>query len=292
MDISTAVVDRQVNVPISSLEKQTHFQGAAWARDPNTGEDWFFQAQANPVGPGDREDLLIHRFKLVGDKLTFVDTHYGKGYGHAQTFKVRISSASNPYIYIGCEVYNSSNVQTGNAFYKIRFRKGTWALSGDSLATRWYPAPGTAALGVLGSVDWTIVLRRPGSTTETYEWYQENALLAATASAPAKPVRSITVPKDAGVYQSACGVGPYTAPDSIFRFTGASVDKVQPLWQFPVDGTPASALNLVNITNGNTDLEEPESVLVVRGELWVGKQTTPVDRRILGYSVLDLGGAA
>lgn len=283
-------MDRQINLPLSSLAKKTHFQGAAWAKDPKTGDDWFFQMQANPVGPGDVEDLLVHRYRLNGDTLTFVDTMYGKGFGHVQTMKVRISAASNPYLYIGLEVYNSSHVQTGNQLFKVKYRKGTIDRKADGI-TRWYPKAGTAVLGCVDSPDWTIVLRRPYSTSETYEWYSENDLLDSTSSKPAQPRQTMTVSKSAAVFQTACATGKYSDTDvSIFRFNGAATDNPQWLTQFRPK-QPDVQIDLTDIVTGSGGgtVEEPEALLTVRDELWVGKQTSPyTSSRIVAYMPLDL----
>ncbi len=143
----------------------------------------------------------------------------------------------------------------------------------------------------MDSPDWTIVLRRPYATTEKYEWYSENDLLDSTARKPAKPVQTLTVSKSVAVFQTACAIGKYSDDArSIYRFNGAATDSVQWLSQFRSDA-PAAQMDLTNIvtgTGGGT-AEEPEAVLTVRNELWVGKQTSPyTSSRIVAYCAMVL----
>ena len=134
-----------------------------------------------------------------------------------------------------------------------------------------------------------MVVRRPAGDFETYEWYDERALFAATATSPAKYTKRITVPK-VDKFQSACATGTYQAPGSVFRLNGMAEDSPQWLTQFPVGGL-TSQLETTNIITGSGGgtVEEPEAVLSVRGELWVGKQTSPYTKsRILAYMPLRL----
>lgn len=284
MNISTARVVQQINVPIRKLAKQSHFQGAAWAKDPNTGEEFVWQMQAQPVGPGDVEDLYVHRYSLKGGVLTFVDTMVGKGWGHCQTVKVRISAASNPYLLLGWERYDPKTFkQVGQQVFRVRY-KPVVTDRNYAYATRvWI---NSAWVVPLDCPDWTIATRRSAGTSEVYEWWDERELLAATEGKWAKPRAAITIPK-VTAYQGACVSGTAAAPDSVFRINGA-LDTPASLWQYKATGDPNSCIDLTNVISGNADPEEPECVFHVGEDLWVGKQTSPVSRRILAYVKLDL----
>lgn len=286
MNISTARVARQINVPISILASKTNFQGAMWAKDPNTGAESFFQMQAKATSFGDVEDLYVHRYSLKGDVLTYQDTMIGRGLGHCQTGKARISSAGNANLWLGLEMYDAKGAKIGQQVFKIMYRKGEMSRTSKYVTRIW---TGGNWASPLDCPDWTVVLRRPAGDSEVYEWYDERELFEATATLSAKPTKRITVPK-ADKLQSACATGTYAAPGSVFRINGMAEDSPQWLTQFPTNGL-TSQLDVTNIITGSGGgtVEEPEAVLSVRGELWVGKQTSPYTKsRILAYMPLRL----
>jgi hypothetical protein len=270
---------QQMNFPLSKLASKAHFQGAAWAKSPVTGREYVFQSQANPVGPNDIENLTVHRYELVQGKLVYLDSMVGKGWGHCQTIKVRISASDNPYILLGWETYDPAGVQIGTAIYRLRYRGGVTTDRRYADATRvWLNSAWTIPLDC---PDWTIAVRRSAGLNEVVEWYNEAELLAAQPGAYATPRHSLTIPK-ADVFQGMCATGTFDRPDDVWRINGAggSGDPAV-LYRFPADGTPPLTLDVENAVNGNSDEEEPESVLRIGAELWIGKQTSPVSRRIL-----------
>lgn len=289
MTVSTVRFRRQITVPTAALAARTHFQGAGWAKSPVDGAEWFFQMQAQPTGVGDVEDLHVHRYSLVGDVLTYRDTMVGSGFGHCQTVKVRISAANNAHLWLPLETYNAAHETVGHKPFKVRFQPGRVARSAPDVVPIVVPGAWAAPIDC---PDWTIVLRRPAGVSEVYEWYDERDVTAATVAAPAKPKRSLVVPKAAG-YQGACATGPHTAPLSVLRLNGAATDTPQWLTEFRADGSPTVQLDTTDIITGSGGgtVEEPEAVLTVRREVWVGKQTSPYTKdRILAY--LPLGGAS
>jgi len=282
--VSIAVVrfDRQINVPIGALDSKTHFQGAGWAKSPVDGREWFFQMQATPTGVGDVEDLYVHRYSLAGDALTYRDTMVGVGFGHCQTVNVRISAANNAQLWLGLKSYDAAHATVGERPHKVRYRAGRMERADRYVVPIYVPGNWAAPID---SPDWTITLRRPSGDTEVYEWYSEDELAQATPAKPAKPRSTLRVPK-VDTYQSACALGTYEAPEGVYRLNGAATDTPQWLTQFRVDGSPTVQLETTNIVKGSGGgtLEEPEAVLTVRNEQWVGKQTSPYTKdRIVAY---------
>lgn len=267
-----------MNLPISTLTSKTYFQGAAWAKDPVTGREYVFQLQARPTGPGDVEDITVHRYELAAGRLTYRDKMVGKGWGHCQTVKVRISAASNPYLLLGWEDYDAAGVQVGSHVVRCRYRAGTTQTREYADAQPvWLADPWTLPIDC---PDWTVAVLHNRGETETVEWYDEVELLAATLEQPATPRHSITFPKPGLVMQGMCATGTFDRPADVWRINGMSTDQ-QHLYRFPARGEGWQSLDVTNAVNGNTDAEEPESVLRIGADLWIGKQTTPASRRIL-----------
>jgi hypothetical protein len=271
----------QVNVPVSHLDSVSHFQGGGYALSPVDGSEWFFQMQAQPTDDGDIEDLYIHRYSLTDDGLDYQDTMVGIGFGHCQTTKVRISSAGNTHMWLGLETYDDDDDQIGNKPYKVRYRPGNMKRSDDYVVPVYvsgnYATP-------IDCPDWSIVLRRPSGDNEIYEWYIEDELLNATKDAPAVPTFKLSVPKE-DTYQGAAALGPHDAPQCIYRINGYAEDDPQWLMRFNASGS-TERLEMTHIVTGSGGgtVEEPEAVLTIRGNLWVGKQTSPrTDDRIVGY---------
>lgn len=282
--VPSSVLGQQMNLSLSRLASRTHFQGTAWAKSPVTGREYVFQLQAQATSKGDIEDLWVHRYELKSGALVFVDTMVGKGWGHCQTVKVRISAADNPYLLLGWEVYDPAGTQVGQRVYRVRYRGGVTTDRRYADATRvWLPG---SYVTPLDCPDWTVAVRRSMGEQEVISWYDEASLLAATATAPATPRHSVTLTK-APDFQGMCVTGTWDRPDDVWRLNGQTVAAgatlvPATLWRFPADGvTPAQTLDVSNIINGNSDPEEAESVLRIGSELWVGKQTSPSSRRIL-----------
>jgi hypothetical protein len=277
--IPSGVLGQQMNLPISKLASKTYFQGAAWAKSPVSGREYVFQLQAKPVGPGDVEDLTIHRYELKSGALYYVDSMVGKGWGHCQTLKVRISASDNPYVLLGWEDYDpTTHVQTGTTVMRCRYRGGTTQTRAYADAQRvWldtdYALP-------IDCADWTVAVRRVVGNTEIVEWYDETELLAATQGNYATPKHTVTFPKAGPVLQGMCATGTYDQPDDVWRVNGGSGQPAT-LYRFPASGAPGSTMDVSDIVNGNSDGEEVESVLRIGSELWVGKQTSVSSRRIL-----------
>ena len=207
-------------------KSRANWQGATYAKNPKTGQGWLFQAQVNKTGPGDVEDLWIHRFSVSGNKLTYKDSMLIKRAGHAQTFHVRISIYGNPWVWVGVERY-SKNKTVGTDLYRILYRRGRVTTASKDFQ-RIYTGPGSvnAISSPSDPKNTTVVLRRPESKTEVYEWHSEDTLRKwKSKTARPKPVFAMRVPREGGTFQSAAAVGNFRNAKTaavIYRVNGAT----------------------------------------------------------------------
>lgn len=274
------------------------FQGCAYAEDPRDGRRYVFQLQAARTGPGDVEDLRVHRFQYHDNMapnpiLTYLDTQTIVGGGHVQSAHVRISAQGNPYAWLGLEEYDRDGKQQGASLYRVRYRPDVWDLTSptrvvktsrkSSTVQRVYTGPGTVM--AVGCPDWTIVLRRPGAEADVYEWHQEWNLLARQrdyrGSRRPAPTYAVRVPKEQADddYQSALAQGKYNADRRrVYRITGA--DRI--LVRDSLDGKTLDLTEQAEQLLG-VDHVEPEGAFTLDGHLHVAVQTDSVARRRITY---------
>lgn len=284
-------VEYGFSLPLGPLESRSLFQGADVAADPRDGRLWLFQAQAKGGGAGDIEDLALHRYSLslagggAPAAATYADTMIGKALGHVQSFHVRISSAGNPWVWLGAERYDSRNKSAGYDLLRIRHRRGIIARSSSDVQRVW---TGPGSVQALPCPDWTVALRRPGADSETYEWHSEPALIGRKETDPRpRPAETITVARGATTYQSAAARGAWDDPRQLVRINGATDDRSlvtswSKVWPglpgpFVVDVTAAAPPGLT-VTS-----EEPESAFFVGDQLYVGKRFNSSTRRVVAY---------
>lgn len=291
-----------LSAPIGALRgaglRTSLFQGCAYAEDPRDGRGYVFQLQAVRTGPGDVEDLRVHRFKMhpfaTQPLLEYVATQTIVGGGHVQSAHVRISAQGNPYAWLGLEEYDRDGNQKGASLYRVRYRPDVWDLTSptrvvktsrkSSAVQRVYTGPGTVM--AVGCPDWTIVLRRPGKAYDLYEWHQERRLLdpkvqrAGRTTCP-MPVYAVRVPKAQADddYQSALAQGKYNADRRrVYRITGA--DRI--LIRDSLDGKTLDLTEQAERLLG-VDHVEPEGAFTLDGHLHVAVQTDSVARRRITY---------
>lgn len=295
-------LEHAFSLPLDALPSRSLFQGAAVARDPRDGQLYLTQAQAKATGPGDVEDLALHRYcldgtsvgTLIGCRPAYVDTMIGKTFGHVQSLHTRISAAGNPWHWLGAETYTAAHKSNGNQVLRVRHRRGTITRTSPDVQ-RIHTGPGSAQ--VVPSEDWTIVLRRPGKTTETYEWHAEKALTGRLpGDSRPTPADIVTVPRGSTTYQSAAALGSFSDARAITRVNGATEDdSLATTWQKVWPGKRAAETmpEEANVTAAappglKVTSEEPEAAFYFGGQLYVGKRYNSVGRRVVAYFRVEI----
>lgn len=288
--MTAVTVEHAFSLPINQLPARNLWQGADAAVDPRDGRLYLFQAQAKATGPGDVEDLAVHRYILAAPvgapmKATYVDTMIGKAFGHVQSLHVRISAAGNPWLWLSAERYDASHHSAGYDLLRVRHRRGSVTRTSPDVQ-RVYTGPGSVQ--ALPCPDWSVVLRRPGSTTEAYEWHSEADLVKRKASDPRPtPLDSVTVPRGATTYQSAAALGSHLDARQIARVNGATEDRsLVTSWAKSWPGAPCPVT--VDVTAAappglTVTSEEPESAFFIGDRLYVGKRFNSTARRVVAY---------
>jgi hypothetical protein len=288
IDLSKATVRYAFSLPISELPAKNLWQGGDVAVDPRDGKPYLFQMQAKDTGPGDIEDTNVHRYSLSEKAgflsgASYLDTMIGKGFGHNQTLKTRISSKGNVYHWLGIESYNSKNQSTGTALYRVLHKRGI-VTKADS--NRIYTGSGSVA--PISCPDFKIVLRRGSADTETYEWFDEKTLIDRAESRLVSglipvgrplPTTSITVPRGNTTYQTSAAS---PVEGNLVRFNGATEDRsiltaFSPQWVSTLDVTNTAPPKLV-VTS-----EEPEISFWYKGVLYFGKRYNSTAKRVVAY---------
>lgn len=229
LDLKTHTFTHWLTLPIDNdpLKSRTDWQGATIAVHPRSGAVYLYQMQVNRTGPGDVEDIWVHVFHITGGKAVFKFSTVVKRAGHVQSLHVRISVHGRHWAWMGCENY-VKNKTKGGSLWRLRLRRGTVKLGSSSECKKIIAGPGVAqAIGCFdgaGKSDFTVVLRRPESLTEVYEWYNESDLINWRDPKKKPPVRAwIRVLREGGTYQSACATGTWkTAARNglIYRING------------------------------------------------------------------------
>lgn len=285
--LAPATVVHAFSLPLGDLASRNLFQGADVAADPRTGALSLFQAQAQATGPGDVEDLALHHYRLDAKlQPTYVDTMVATAFGHVQSLHVRISAAGNPWAWLGGERYDTKHRSAGYDLLRVRHRRGIIDRSSADVERVW---TGPGSVQALPCPDWTVVLRRPGSATETYEWHSEAALVGRKETDPRPvPVDSITVPRGDTTFQSAAAAGAFDdlAGHQLARLNGATEDpSLVTLW---TKGWPGVQPVVVDVTAAappglTVTSEEPESALRIGGRWLVGKRFNSITHRVVAY---------
>jgi len=261
------------NAPVSAWAKANLIQGMCWTKDPKTGKEYVFIGQAQRGGSGDVEDAIFHRHELVGDKLLFRDTMILRKGGHPQSFHVRISVLGKPWIWAGVEQYTASR-RTGSKLARFPYVKGTktTAMKGFTYIEHTVGNTIAAVAGPYSSGPDKIYVRRAQTLTETYTEHVEMNLMRGIW----KPLRSVTVKRGAGTYQSACA-----NPLEIVRVNGKTEQKH---WLYRLDwaGHQVSRTDItaVKAPTGPNTSSEPEGVAHIRGTLAFAKRFNSVTRRV------------
>lgn len=284
-------VTHAFTLPLADLPARNLFQGADVAVDPRDSTLYLFQAQAKHTGPGDVENLAVHRYSLSSTlQPTYLDTMVGKTFGHVQSLHVRISAAGNPWVWLGAQRYDGDHHAVGYDLLRVRHRRGIVTRTSEDVRRIW---TGSGSVQAVSCPDWTVVLRRPGSDTETYEWHSEKELVTRRKSDPRPtPADRITVPRGTTTYQSAAAAGAFDDARRLLRLNGATENhSVVTSWSKSWPGVAGPSV--VDVTHAapaglKVTSEEPESVFFVDGVAYVGKRFNSTAKRVVAYFRLEL----
>lgn len=272
------------------------WQGAAWARHPVTRVEYVHVMQAQPSAKAgdDVEDTYVHRYRVTSTGLRYEGSMRCDGFGHCQTIHVRISIKGSHWVWVGAETYKAGD-STGSELVRALWRRGR--INRASKNVQRIPT-GSGPVGAVGSEDWTIVLRRPGSTVETYEWHSETSLRRHTSRAVRpRPTASLTVARGPGTFQSACATGTYkdaAKVGRVYRING-NTDQASVVHEFRVGAGIIRAADKARQALGRLDVtktappgvritsEEGEAIFVRAGRLVVGKRFNSVARRVVAF---------
>ena len=273
------------------------WQGAAWARHPVTRVEYVYQLQAQPSSRGgdDVEDTYVHRYRVTGTGLRYEGSMRCSGFGHCQTAHVRISVKGSHWVWLGAETYDRAGDSTGAELVRALWRRGT--INRASKNVQRIPT-GPGAVAPVGCDDWTIVLRRPSSSAERYEWFSESALRRhKSRTVRPAPTASLIATRGPGTYQSACATGSHKAAIAsgrVYRING-STDQASVVHEFRAGAGQVRLADRARAAVGRLDVtkaapaglrvtsEEGEAVFVRAGRLVVGKRYNSVARRVVAF---------
>lgn len=264
------------NAPLSQWKKKNLLQGCAWARDPKSGKDYLFIAQAQSGGAGAVEDAIFHRHVLTGDKLTYVDTMVGRRFGHPQSFHVRISKYGNPYIWGSIQQYRN-NRRNGAKVARFPY-KGNRTITSATHGFEYMSGLSGHTLAPVSCPEWKIVVRRAGAVSDTYTEYRERDV----RNGHPKALRSFTRLRGSGTYQSSAADA-----DQVIVIKGATTQHHM-VYQHRWSGRAYSKRDVTHLrapTGPNTS-SEPEAVAKIRGDWYIGKRFNSPAHRL--YAIFSL----
>lgn len=263
-----------ITAPVNLWDRRSLIQGAAYARDPRNGNEFIVIAQAQRGGSLEVEDSIFHLHQLINGGLKYLSTMILLRGGHPQSFHARISVKGNLWLWPGVEQYVAGKrVSTRPA--RVQYRKGEHniaesgltyipGLTGISLSP--VPSPSSKGPG-------TVTIRRAKTLTFEFTEYDEASLIAGKP----KALRSVTVPRQRGTYQSAAA-----SAAEVAYVKGATLQKHM-IYRYGWDGKathpPLDITNAADPTGRDTS-SEPEAVLYYHGRLHYGKRFNSVDHRV------------